>query len=83
MDTHKISNQEIPAKEVKENFDFNWQFHKGDIAIKKIVKAGGQGGITDVNVKVITKPDTVIDYKDINSYKIFYPGRLETGEPPP
>lgn len=61
------------GERVKENFDFNWQFHKGDITIKKIVKAGGQGGITDDNVKVITRPDTVVDYKDINSYKIFHP----------
>ena len=44
------------AKRVKENFDFNWQFHKGDIAMKRVIKAGGQGGLTDVNVKVITKP---------------------------
>ncbi len=61
------------GERVKENFDFNWQFHKGDITIKKIVKAGGQGGITDANVKVIASPDTVIEYKDINSYKIFHP----------
>jgi beta-galactosidase len=59
-------------KRAKENFDFDWQFHKGDIAIKKIVKSGGQGGITDVNEKVITN-DTTINYKDANSYKVFYP----------
>jgi beta-galactosidase len=53
-------------------FDFNWQFHRGDIAMKRIIKAGGQGGITDVNVKVLAK-DTVIDYTDLNSFNIFCP----------
>ena len=32
----------MTPKRVKENFDFNWQFHKGDIAIKREVKAGKQ-----------------------------------------
>ncbi len=57
---------------VKNCFDFNWQFHKGEITIKRQVKVGGQGGITDVNVEVIAK-DTVINYTDLNSYKVFYP----------
>lgn len=65
--------QTNPSKRTRENFDFNWQFHKGDIAIKKIVKAGGQGGITDVNVKVVTAHDTIINYMDAGSYKMFYP----------
>jgi len=56
----------------RENFDFSWQFHKGDIAIKRQVKVGCQGGITDVNVELITK-DTVIDYSNPNSYKAYYP----------
>ncbi len=60
-------------KRSRENFDFNWQFHLGDIAIKKVVKVGGQGGITDANVQVITKTDTTIDYTNIESVKIFYP----------
>jgi len=64
--------QSNPVKRVRECFDFNWQFHKGDIAIKRQVKVGGQGGITDINVEVITK-DTVIYYTDMNSYKVFYP----------
>lgn len=55
------------------NFDFNWQFHKGDIAMKKVVKSGGQGGLTDANVKIITSKDTVIDYTNTNSAKIFKP----------
>jgi len=61
------------SKRTKVNFDDSWQFHKGDIAIKKIVKAGGQGGITDVSVKTITDRDTVINYADEGSYKIFCP----------
>jgi beta-galactosidase len=62
-----------PAKRARTNFDFNWQFHKGDIAIKRIVQAGGQGGITDVNVRIITGRDTALNYSDAGSYKVFYP----------
>jgi beta-galactosidase len=62
----------IPEVRTKENIDFNWQFHKGDITIKKLLKAGGQGGITDINVEAITK-DTIIDYTKPSSYKVFYP----------
>ncbi|MBN1185838.1 MAG: DUF4982 domain-containing protein [Bacteroidales bacterium] len=40
--------------------------------MKRVVKVGGQGGLTDVNVELINK-DTVIDYSDLNSYKVFYP----------
>jgi beta-galactosidase len=65
--------QKDQSKRTKENFDFNWQFHKGDVAIKKVVKVGGQGGITDVNVQVITKTDTTIDYTNVESAKILYP----------
>ncbi|WDF57223.1 hypothetical protein [Mucilaginibacter sp. KACC 22063] len=36
----------------KENFDASWQFHKGDIAIKRAVKAGMQGGLADANVQL-------------------------------
>jgi len=61
-----------PSKRAKENFDFNWQFHKGNIAMKRSIKAGGQGGLTDVNVKVITK-DTTLDYTDVKSATVFYP----------
>src|ERR1035437_8233063 len=56
----------------KENFDFYWQFHKGDIAIKRVVRVG-QGGITDINVPVISKKDTVIDYTDVKSSTAFFP----------
>ncbi len=61
------------SERIREKFDFNWQFHKGDIAIKRVVKAGGQGGLTDINVKIITKEDTTIDYTNVESVKIFYP----------
>jgi beta-galactosidase len=62
-----------PSKRAKENFDFNWQFHKGDIAIKRVVKVGGQGGITDTNVKIISKKDTTIDYTNPESSKSLNP----------
>jgi beta-galactosidase len=61
------------VKRAKDCFDQNWQFHKGDIAMKRVVQTGGQGGITDINVKIITTKDTIIDYTDVNSAKIFYP----------
>ncbi|HEY4788865.1 MAG TPA: beta-galactosidase GalA, partial [Bacteroidales bacterium] len=53
-------------------FDFNWQFHKGDIAMKCHVKSGCQGGITDTNVKVITAEDTALDYTKAESTTMFY-----------
>lgn len=67
------SRHDITSKRVKENFDQGWQFHKGDIAIKRVVQAGGQGGLTDVNVNVISTKDTVIDYTNENNFKVFYP----------
>jgi beta-galactosidase len=57
----------------KECFDFAWLFHIGDIAIKRVVKVGGQGGITDINVKVVTTKDTVIDYTDVKSATVYNP----------
>ncbi len=63
----------ISDKRTKEKFDFNWQFHKGDIAIKRVVKAGAQGGLTDLNVKILTTNDTIIDYTKAESAKILYP----------
>ncbi|HRZ98695.1 MAG TPA: glycoside hydrolase family 2 TIM barrel-domain containing protein, partial [Paludibacter sp.] len=61
-----------PAKRAKENFDFNWQFHKGDVAMKLVVRVG-QSGITDINVPIITKKDTVIDYTNFRSSTSFNP----------
>jgi len=65
--------QKYPIKRTRENFDVSWQFHKGDIAMKVTVKAGGQGGLTDANVNVITTKDTAIDYTDVKSATVFYP----------
>ena len=65
--------QKAISKRSREKFDFNWQFHKGDIAIKREVKAGGQGGITDANVKILTASDTLIDYTNPKNARFFYP----------
>lgn len=48
-------------------------FHKGDIAIKYIFKAGKYGGLTDFNVKVASDETTVIDYKDFKKSDVFKP----------
>jgi beta-galactosidase len=61
----------------RDNFDFNWQFHKGDIAMKSQVKAGCQGGITDTTVKIITNKDTVIDYSKPESFMSIFPADWE------
>ena len=61
------------SKRVRENFDFSWQFHKGDIAIKRAVKAGGYGGLTDVNVKVETNKEAVVAYTDVDKAATFKP----------
>jgi len=55
------------------NFDFGWQFHKGDIAIKRAVKAAGYGGLTDINVKVETNKDALIAYADVDKAAAFKP----------
>ena len=65
--------QKYPSERTRENFDFNWQFHKGNIAMKLTVKAGGQGGLTDANVKVVNTKDTTIDYTDVKSATVFHP----------
>jgi len=65
--------QSNPAKRVRECFGFNWQFHKGDIAIKRAVRVG-QDESANVNVQVITKEDTAVDYTDVKSAKVLKPG---------
>jgi beta-galactosidase len=55
--------QTIPSKRTRENFDFNWQFHIGDIAMKCVVQAGGQGGLTDIKSDTIFNPG---DWKEVN-----------------
>jgi beta-galactosidase len=62
-----------PVKRDRECFDFNWLFHKGDIAIKYAVKAWAYGGFTDINVKVVTDEATVIDYTDVKKPTAFKP----------
>ena len=59
------------SKRARDNFDSFWQFHKGDIAIKRAVKAGGYGGLTDVNVKVETNKEVVVAYTDVAKAAIF------------
>jgi beta-galactosidase len=58
-------------------FDERWQFHKGDIAMKRAVKAGGQGGLTDARVKIITTKDTTINYNDVSSSTVLYPNHWQ------
>jgi beta-galactosidase len=60
------------SKRTKGKFDFNWQFHKGDIAMKLVPRVG-QGGITDINVPTISKKDTIIDYTNFRSSSSMFP----------
>lgn len=57
---------EAKTERNRENFDWSWQFHKGDIAIKMAVKAGGQGGLADANVKRVEGEEAIIAYTDKN-----------------
>lgn len=57
----------------KESFDFNWQFHKGDIVINRAVKAGKYGGLTDANVKVVEGEEIKIAYNDKNKAAPYNP----------
>src|SRR5438045_312383 len=61
------------SKRLKESFDESWQFHKGNIAMKRQIKAGGQGGLTDINVKQVSSPDTILNYSDERSATVLYP----------
>jgi beta-galactosidase len=61
------------SRRTRDNFDSNWLFHKGDIAFKRAVKAGGYGGLTDVNVKVETNKEAVIAYTDVDKAATFKP----------
>jgi beta-galactosidase len=63
----------IQFKRIRDNFDSSWMFHKGDIAIKRAVKACGYGGLTDVNVKVETNKEAVIAYTDVDKAATFKP----------
>lgn len=48
----------------RENFDSGWLFFKGDIPIKRAIKAGKYGGLTDINAKMTGGEETVIAYTD-------------------
>lgn len=61
------------AVRVRQNFDCGWQFHKGDIAIKRAVKAGRQGGLTDANVKMVEGEEVIIAYTDRNKVAEYKP----------
>ena len=69
------------SKRTKENFDANWQFHKGDMAMKLVVRVG-QGGITDINVPIISKKDTIIDYTNFKSSTSMLPSDWKTVDLP-
>ena len=63
----------ITSERVRECFDFNWLFHKGDIAIKNTVKAGKYGGLTDISVNIVTDESTEIDYTNVKKPTAFKP----------
>jgi beta-galactosidase len=65
--------QSVPGKRVRECFDPDWMFHKGDISVKYAVKAGKYGGLTDINVKVVSDETTLIDYTDVKKPTAFKP----------
>jgi len=65
--------QSVQGKRVRNCIDFNWMFHKGDIAIKYNFKAGKYGGLTDSNVNIITDEATVIDYTDVKKPTSYQP----------
>lgn len=69
----QIVQQTASSQRMKENFDIGWLFHKGEIAIKRAVKAGRQGGLTDINVKVETNKEAVIAYTDVDKAATFKP----------
>jgi len=52
------------------NFDDDWYFHKGDIAMKRAIKTGRQGGLTDANVKVATGVEDIA-YTDRNKTPVY------------
>ena len=68
-----FSGEYVYSQRVRENFDFHWNFHKGDIAIKRAVKSGKQGGITDANIKVVAGEEVIIAYSDRNKVVEYKP----------
>lgn len=50
----------------RENFDFDWMFHLGDLRIERAVKAGQHGGLTDNGIVLNNMEDADIAYSDKN-----------------
>ena len=65
--------QSVPGRRVRECFDRDWMFHKGEIAIKYTFKATKYGGLTDINAKVITDEATLVDYTDVKKPTAYKP----------
>jgi beta-galactosidase len=63
--------QSVRGKRVRDCFDFNWMFHKGDITMKYTFKAGKYAGLTDTNINVITDGSTEVDYTDLKKPTAF------------
>lgn len=55
----------VYGQRIRENFDRNWSFHRGDIAIGLAVKSGATGGLTDTKVKTVDEALTIA-YHDKN-----------------
>lgn len=64
---------------IRENFDFDWMFHKGDIRIGRAVKVGKYGGLTDTEVK---KDNMPIAYNDKDNAALFNPEQWRKGNLP-
>jgi beta-galactosidase len=67
------SQQSVRGKRVRECFDPDWMFHKGDIAIRNVFNTSKYGGLTDINVKVVSDETSVIDYTDVKKLTVFKP----------
>jgi len=65
--------QTASSRRTRDNFDSSWLFHKGDIVIKRAVKASGYEDLTDLNVKVETNKEAVVAYTDVDKASTFKP----------
>ncbi|HCC52098.1 MAG TPA: hypothetical protein DEQ30_08605 [Porphyromonadaceae bacterium] len=66
-----------PTVRERIKFDEGWQFHKGDIAIKRAVQAGRHGGLTDADVKIVESEATLIAYTDRNKVADYKPSEWQ------
>ena len=62
---------------IREQFDFYWQFHKGNMRIERAVKSGMYGGITDNGVEVIDDAHVDIAYTDGDKADVFISSEWE------